>query len=94
MRRPMLATPSQLWSGTRLLPHLLIRLRSSSEQAELYVHTLWTLLATHPGLLLHDPTMRTTAKSTIDEVSAELDLTRRARQELASVAYAIRLAQR
>lgn len=90
----MVGTRPAMWSGTRLFPHLINRLRPGSEQAELYVHTLWTLLATHPGLLQYDPSLRIAAQCKIDQVSTEPGLTRQARQELASVAYAIRLAHR
>lgn len=90
----MVSGRPQTWTGERLLPHLLNRLQPGAEQAELYIHTLWALLATHPGLLLHDPSLRAIAQIKIDEIFADPELTPHARQELASVAYTIRLGRR
>jgi hypothetical protein len=81
------------WSGSQLLEHLLTGLSPTSNHAELNIHTLWALLLARPGILQAQPRLRTLAAVKLDEVT-QADLTARSRQELASVGYAIRLADR
>jgi hypothetical protein len=90
----MMRTRPEHWSGTRLFPHLVSRLCPGSDQAELYIRTLWTLIATHPALLQRDRAFCSAALTKVEEMAAEPDLTAKARQELDSVAFAIRLSLR
>ncbi|MFC0434534.1 DNA-binding transcriptional regulator [Kutzneria buriramensis] len=82
------------WAGTRVIEHLLGRLRPGSDHADLNIHTLWTLLLARPAVLDHQPDLRRLALTKIAQTEADPDLGSRTRQELASVAYAIRLADR
>jgi hypothetical protein len=82
------------WPGTRVAEHLLGRLHPGSDHADLNIHTLWTLLAARPTVLDHRPELRRLARSKIEEIESDPDLGSRARQELTSVAYAIRLGDR
>jgi len=82
------------WTGARLFSHLVNRLRPGSDHAELNIHTLWTLLAARPAVLTLDTNVRARAKVKIERTSEDRSLTAQARQQLASVAYAIRLAER
>ncbi|WP_181063429.1 helix-turn-helix domain-containing protein [Nocardia nova] len=82
------------WSGQRLLRHLLDRLQPSTDQADLYVHTLADLIASHPHLLTADPALREATRAAVDRMNADPDLMAQARQDLANVAYAVRLSSR
>ncbi|MBY8885167.1 helix-turn-helix domain-containing protein [Streptomyces sp. PTM05] len=79
------------WGGSKLLDHLITRLAPHHGYADLYVHTLWALLAARPGLLRTGapPHLRDRLEVMLDsrEVSAP------ARRELDSIRYAIRLAE-
>lgn len=83
----------QAWSGGRLWAHLLELLQPGSGQAELDLHTVWSLLIAHPTLLSDRPRLRSATASKIDELAADRDLSVQARRELSDVAYAVRLAQ-
>lgn len=80
------------WDGARLFEHLLERLHPESDHADLNVHTLWALLLARPTVLNHRPRLRTQARTKIEQGMDCPDLAPQARRELASVAYAIRLA--
>ncbi|WP_040693787.1 helix-turn-helix domain-containing protein [Nocardia vinacea] len=82
------------WSGERLLRHLLDRLQPGTEQADLYAHTLADLLASHPHLLAANPALRDATRTALDRMSSDTDLMPQARQDLANVAYAVRLSSR
>jgi transcriptional regulator with XRE-family HTH domain len=79
------------WSGGRLLNHLVARLDPRHGYIDLYVHTLWALLAVRPDLLRRGvpAALRERLPVMLDgrEVSAS------ARRELNSILYAIRLAE-
>jgi len=81
------------WEGVHLFEHLLASLRPTSDHIELNVHTLWSLVLARPRLLDSRPELRALAGGKLDEVDRG-DLPSRTRQELASVGYAIRLAER
>jgi transcriptional regulator with XRE-family HTH domain len=84
---------SDEWAGARVLAHLLANLRPDVDQRELYIHTLWALLAARPGLIRYSAHVRDVVRGAVDQVSAA-DVDSRTRQQLASVAYAIRFAER
>jgi transcriptional regulator with XRE-family HTH domain len=81
------------WSGSHLIEHLLQRLKPNSDHAELNIHSLWALLSERPTLLVNTD-LRALVQLRIEETMDSPDLTARARQELVSVAYAVRLADR
>lgn len=82
------------WSGERLLRHLLDRLQPGTGQADLYAYTLADLVASHPHLLAANPTLRAATTAALDRMSGSPELMPRARQDLANVAYAVRLSSR
>lgn len=82
------------WSGVRLLGHLLERLHPGSGQAELNIHTVWSLLLAHPALLTTHPGLRTAAASKVEELAEDGDLSVQTRRELSDISYAARLACR
>ncbi|WP_194814574.1 helix-turn-helix transcriptional regulator [Nocardia sp. XZ_19_385] len=82
------------WSGEQLLRHLLERLQPGTEQADLYAHTLADLLASHPHLLAANPALREATHAAVERMRDDTDLMPQARQDLANVAYAVRLSSR
>lgn len=82
------------WSGLRLFEHLLSRMDGDSNHLILNVHTLWALLLARPRVLDDQPALCAAAAGQVERVLDTPDLPSRTRQELASVAYAIRLADR
>lgn len=90
----MLNSDQDRWTGMRLFTHLLMRLTPGSSYAELNINSLWALLLLRPSVLTHSPDLRADALPKITTASDDASLTSRARQELASMAYAIRLAER
>lgn len=82
------------WNGTYLLQHLLNRLAPGCEHADLNVHTLWALLLARPCLFDNQPALRWQACERIEQLIDDRELSSQVRQELAAVAYAIRLAER
>jgi transcriptional regulator with XRE-family HTH domain len=82
------------WSGARPLGHLLERLQPGSGQTELNIHTVWALLLAHPHILENQPQLRARTQARIEQLDSDSELTPQARQELANIAYAVRLAQR
>lgn len=87
-------TDPNSWGGMKLLRHLLRRLGPQTEHAVLNIHTLWTLVLARPALLEGHPHLQATAERSIEQAAENHTLTSQARQELASVQYAIRLAGR
>jgi helix-turn-helix protein len=81
------------WGGQRLLSHLVEHLSPELGFSELYVHTLWSLLAVRPHLLRATGPV---TKALRERVGVLLDggtLSAQARRELDAVRYAIRLSQ-
>ncbi len=81
------------WHGRRLLHHVADRLDPAFGYLDLYVHTLWALLAARPQLL-HDGSidkgvLRNRVEILLDspEISTQTD------RELSGVRYALRLAE-
>ncbi|WP_405509262.1 helix-turn-helix domain-containing protein [Streptomyces purpurascens] len=80
------------WPGDKLLSHLAHGLAPHHGYVELNIHSLWSLLAIRPNLLKSGAA----AQALSDRLPVMLDsreLSARARRELDSVRYAIRLAE-
>ncbi|MGV9427472.1 helix-turn-helix domain-containing protein [Streptomyces sp. NPDC003656] len=80
------------WPGTRLFGHLAAGLNPVHGYMDLNVHTLWSLLQIRPNLVRSGLAERTLR----DRIPMLLDggeLSPRARRELESIRYAIRLAE-
>ncbi|MGH3860290.1 helix-turn-helix domain-containing protein [Actinokineospora sp.] len=90
----MTTVDPEQWFGARVLDHLLDRLNPGSHHADLNIHTLWALLLARPIVLRGRRHAQARAGEVVDRMSAHPHLTHRARRELDSVAYAIRLADR
>ncbi len=88
----MITQAADSWSGLRLLDHLLGHLQDP-RNAEMNVHSLWTLVLARPGLLERSETVRRRASASV-EAALDDGLGSRARRELANLQYAIRLAGR
>jgi DNA-binding XRE family transcriptional regulator len=84
----------QDWSGARLLGQLLELLRPGSGHAELDLHTVWTLLLAHPGLLSQHPDLGAATARTVDHLASDPELSVQSRRELSDIYYAARLAHR
>ena len=77
-------------AGPKLFDHLVDRLHGASEQAELYIHTLWQLLLARPSVVAGNPSARVTAQRKIEMLDGAA-LTTAARQKLSDVTYGLRL---
>ncbi|MBC2902342.1 helix-turn-helix domain-containing protein [Streptomyces cupreus] len=80
------------WPGDKLLLHLTHGLAPQHGYVDLNIHSLWSLLAIRPNLLKSGAASRALR----DRLPVMLDspgLTARARRELESITYAIRLAE-
>jgi hypothetical protein len=80
------------WPGDKLLAHLANGLAPHHGYVELNIHSLWSLLAIRPNLLKSGAATRALR----DRLPVMLDsqgLSARARRELDSIRYAIRLAE-
>lgn len=80
------------WSGEKLLTHLSLGLSLHHGYVDLNIHTVWSLLQIRPNLLRSGAAARTL----LDRLAVMLDsreLSARARRELESIQYAIRLAE-
>ncbi|GAB3718376.1 helix-turn-helix domain-containing protein [Nocardiopsis nanhaiensis] len=81
------------WDGRRLLGHLMDRLTPGHGYLDLYVHTVWSLLAARPRLLASDPAASTRLATAAAKLLDDRGTSASARRELNSIRYAIRLAQ-
>lgn len=80
------------WPGDKLLAHLAQGLSTEHGYVDLNIHSLWSLLAIRPNLLKSGAATRELS----DRLPVMLDsgqLSARARRELESIRYAIRLAE-
>ncbi|KKD07142.1 helix-turn-helix domain-containing protein [Streptomyces sp. WM6386] len=80
------------WPGDKLLAHLVQGLSPQHGFVDLTIHSLWSLLTARPHLLQRGAATRALR----ERLSVMLDgreLTTRARRELESISYAIRLAE-
>ncbi|TVL88042.1 DNA-binding transcriptional regulator [Streptomyces sp. SAJ15] len=79
------------WTGGKLLQHLVERLDPRHGYSELYVHTLWALLAIRPRLL-HVAGRASGLRERLGVMLDSREVSARARRELDGIRYAIRLA--
>ncbi|MGH3492761.1 MAG: helix-turn-helix domain-containing protein [Sciscionella sp.] len=82
------------WTGAWLADHLLNRISPGLHHVELNIHTLWALLLARPAVLDCRPDLRPRIEATADTMTVDLDISKRARQELDSIAYAVRMTNR
>ncbi|WP_037603303.1 helix-turn-helix domain-containing protein [Streptacidiphilus rugosus] len=78
------------WTGRRLLQHLVDRLDPRFGYRELYIHTLWALIAARPGLL--QSTDRVVLRDRMEILLDSGEISAQAGRELEGVRYALRLA--
>lgn len=80
------------WAGEKLLTHLSLGLALQHGYVDLNIHTVWSLLQIRPNLLRSGAA----ARALRDRLAVMLDsqeLSARARRELESIQYAMRLAE-
>jgi len=81
------------WEGRGLLRHLMDRLIPGHGYLDLYVHTVWSLLAARPRLLAADPEASGKLAASVAMLLDSPDTSAPARRELDGIRYAIRLAK-
>jgi transcriptional regulator with XRE-family HTH domain len=74
----------------RLFHHLVHRLDSSSEQLELYLHTLWQLMTVQPTVVVRNPHSRALAMEKVAKLN-DTSLTATAKRQLSDIAFGLRL---
>lgn len=82
------------WGGLTLANHLVSRLDPQSPHLPLNIATLHALIASRPALLSDWPQVRTALAGALDRVAGCDTVPRRVRDQLAGLAYAVRLADR
>lgn len=87
----MATTSLDTWRGTILLRHLVRKMHSANPHLDLDVHTLWALLQRKSVILREEPGLATLLKSTVEALLDEGGVSARARDELGSVVYGIRM---
>lgn len=86
---------SAVWTGTRLFDHLVDRLDAAAAQIDLNARTLWTLVLARPAVVqLQSTAARRSSRDRLEHALAHPELDPNTRQELVSVAYALRAADR
>ncbi|SER24958.1 hypothetical protein SAMN04487983_101381 [Streptomyces sp. yr375] len=80
------------WPGDRLLTHLAHGLSTAHGYVDLNIHSLWSLLAVRPNLLRSGAASRA-LRARLPMMLDSSELSPRARRELESVEYAVRLAE-
>jgi len=90
----MVADDNKAWSGVRLFHHLVGRLAPSSPHLPLNLHTLHTLVASRPALLTGQSADCDALTGALDQLTSADVLTRRGRDQVAGLHYALRLADR
>jgi transcriptional regulator with XRE-family HTH domain len=90
----MLTTDPRSWGGVRLLEHLARRLDPDSPHLPLNLHTLHSLVASRPALLTDSGYVRTLIAKALDLVGSRDGLGATVRDQLAGLAYAVRIADR
>ena len=90
----MLEAETRSWTGTRLLEHLIYRLRSDSPHLPLNLYTLYSLIASRPSLLAGHQTARSKLAEALAVLASVDTLTRTGRDHLAGLMYALRMRSR
>jgi hypothetical protein len=90
----MLAADPRRWSGFRLLEHLIPRLRPDSPHLPLNLHTLHSLVASRPALLTEARHTHTLVAGALDLIGSQDGLVPTVREQLAGLAFAVRIANR
>jgi DNA-binding XRE family transcriptional regulator len=90
----MLTTDPRSWGGVRLLQQLTDRVRPEAPQLPLNLHTLHSLIASRPTLLTDWPQLRPAVSAAVERTADGGRWTGRIRDQLAGLAYALRLARR
>ncbi|MDN3029756.1 transcriptional regulator, partial [Streptomyces sp. S.PB5] len=80
------------WPGDKLLTHLVQGLSPQHGFVDLTIHSLWSLLSVRPHLLQRGTATRS-LRERLPVMLDDRELTTRARRELESIRYAIRLAE-
>ncbi|MFJ7146654.1 helix-turn-helix domain-containing protein [Streptomyces sp. NPDC100445] len=80
------------WHGDRLLAHLVAGIAPQHGYVDLNIHSVWALLQVRPNLLRSGQAART-LRERLPIMLDNGDLSSRARRELESIQYAIRLAE-
>lgn len=80
------------WPGDKLLAHLAQGLSPAHGYVDLNIHSLWSLLAVRPNLLRSGAASRA-LREPLPMMLDSRELSPRARRELESVRYAVRLAE-
>ena len=80
------------WAGHQLLGHLLERLTLGYGYLDLYIHTLWALIAARPHLLADPAGSTTLLRERLEILLDGAQVSARSRRELDAIRYAVRLA--
>jgi len=80
------------WAGHQLLGHLLDRLTPGYGYLDLYIHTLWALIAARPGLLGDPASSTALLRKRLEILLDGAQVSARSRRELDAIRYAVRLA--
>lgn len=90
-----MAKDAVTWTGLRLFDHLVDRLDPTTAQIDLNVRTLWALVLARPAVVQLQPAVaRRSSLDRVERVLGHPELEPDTRQELASVTYALRVADR
>ncbi|MFF9506316.1 helix-turn-helix domain-containing protein [Streptomyces sp. NPDC014724] len=81
------------WPGDKLMCHLVRGMNPSRGFFDLNVHTLWALLAARPNLLRPGTPSGNELRASLPVMLDSRELSARARRELETIRYAIRLAE-
>jgi hypothetical protein len=85
---------ARLWSGVRLMKHLVWRLAPESPHLPLNLYTLHALIASRPVLLDGPTHVRSSLDTMLDRLAGADSLTRTGRDQVAGLRYALRIADR
>ncbi|MEY9845951.1 transcriptional regulator with XRE-family HTH domain [Streptacidiphilus sp. BW17] len=80
------------WAGHQLLCHLTERLTPGYGYLDLYIHTLWALIAARPGLLGDPASSTALLRERLEILLDGAQVSARSRRELDAIRYAVRLA--
>lgn len=90
----MLQDDTRAWTGVRLLQHLINRLDLDTSHLPLNLNTLHALIASRPSLLGERTGIHVMLVEVLDKLASSDNLTRRGRDQVAGLHYALRIAAR